>query len=1074
MKSTIEMLDNKHQGRVISTLKEHIATNSTVSVISSEFSLHAFTELKKHLKKINKFKLLVAADFNNKDNFINNLQGVNLDRHLRNQLNISSIARECSKWLQQKAEVKQAQTSIGQNFINIENNNTDANLAIVMGNSAFNTDGLGIAPSENIHMINCFYEQNQVQNYINMFNQLWETNNNNFLTELQQALKAIYGDKTAQQIYFLTLFNLFQDNINELNEDNIIKTKTGIKDTLVWQKLYKFQRDGVLGAIEKIEKYNGCIIADSVGLGKTFEALAIIKYYELRNDRILVLAPKKLRENWSIYTINDKRNIFVNDRFNFDILNHSDLTRQQGKSGELNLATLNWGNYDLVVIDESHNFRNNPSYKEGSITRYAKLMNDIIQAGVKTKVLMLSATPVNNRMNDLKNQVAFIVEGKDNALVANNIPSISQTLKIAQTHFNKWLDAEEDQRTTEVLLNNLNYDYFKLLDLVTIARSRKHIEKYYDLNEIGNFPTRLKPINRQTDIDIKRQFPSINEINRDIRILNLSAYSPLKYVLPHKKQKYSEKYDKKLDKGSIFKQTDREQSLTYLIRTNLFKRLESSINSFTLTLDKLLKGVNILLDKIAHHNNNDSIEEFNINEIDTEDEAFAPFMIGDKIKVLIQDMDIIRWQQELEADKIILEQLIHSAQQVSAPRDEKLREIKQLIRNKVNNPINSNNKKIIIFTAFADTANYLYDNIAEWAATELKLYSALVTGSSDNKTTMPNIRKDLLSIITNFSPISKERNKLEDDFNTEIDILIATDCIAEGQNLQDCDYLINYDIHWNPVRIIQRFGRIDRLGSQNTAIQLVNFWPNIELDEYINLESRVSGRMVLLDISATGEENIIEEDHGKMKDLEYRRKQLQKLQTEAVDLDELESGISITDLTLNDFRMELSDYLEKTATALDAIPLGAYATIDINNHLADNITSGVIFLLENTGKQLLTAKNYALAPYYLIYVADDGSIVISHDQTKKLLDTLKKITKYNKCINDNAINIFAQSTNAGTDMSHYQRLLAVAVQSITGAAAEQGVASLFSPGGTTIDQHSFKAIDDFEVISYLILVDSTN
>ena len=883
-------------------------------------------------------------------------------------------------------------------------------------------------------------------------------------------LEDIFATKSPELVYFLTLYNVFRDFLGELKEDEIIKTRTGIKDTLVWGKLYKFQRDGVLGAIDKIEKYNGCVIADSVGLGKTFEALAIIKYYELRNDRVLVLCPKKIRENWTIFTVNDKRNLFAADRFNYDVLNHTDLTRLRGRSGELNLETLNWGNYDLVVIDESHNFRNNPPRKDG-MTRYSRLMRDIIKAGVKTKVLMLSATPVNSRMNDLKNQVAFITEGVDDALCNSGIISIEQTLKKAQTRFNRWLKMPERQRTVESLLETLNFDYFKLLDLLTIARSRKHIEKYYDMAEIGEFPERAKPINIKAYIDTNDMFPPLMEINRDIRRLNLSAYAPLKYVLPEKLAEYSRKYDMQVAGGSVFKQIDREESLIHLMRVNLFKRMESSINSFALTLEKLLQGVRNIISRIDSHEEMD-VEELSIEEIEVESEEFSPFLIGSKVKVLISDVDRIRWKQELEEDEELLVKLLREAREIDPQRDEKLHSLKQMIAAKSEKPINTGNHKVIVFTAFADTANYLYKNIARWAQEELGLHSALVTGGSGgNQTTMPGLRKDLASIITSFSPVSKERNKIDESLTEEIDILIATDCISEGQNLQDCDYLINYDIHWNPVRIIQRFGRIDRLGSPNEIIQLVNFWPNMELDEYINLEARVSGRMVLLDISATGEENIIEfADAGKMNDLEYRRRQLEQLQSEVVDIEDLGGGISITDLTLNDFRMDLTGYLGDHADKLEQMPIGAFAVARPDDLIDDEIKPGVFFCLRSENAKVKVDNTYALAPHYLVYVADTGEVLLNFPQAKKILDLFKKLSLGRAHPDTEAVKRFNTATRNATDMSHYQNLLAKAVAAITGKAEEKGVESLFHRGGTALSKESFQGMDDFEVVSYLIIL----
>lgn len=1064
----VKILDNKNFGKVIDELRLQLEENGHLGIISNRLSIFAFRELKRLLQKMNDAHILLYDT--ELELFFKEICGGTEDRYLRNKLETKKCALEFSEWLDKKCQLREQNSIISQNMY-LTSSKTRPSFCII-GSSPFSTAGLGISASSAHYMNTCFNDDDKVASLQNWFDSLWESSNKSgqIKQKILRYLQLISSDMSAREIYFLTLFNIFKDLISDLDEEKIIKTQTGIKSTQIWQKLYKFQRDGVLGAISKIEKYNGCIIADSVGLGKTFEALAIIKYYELRNDRVLVLCPKKLRENWTLYTVNDKRNILSSDRFNYDVLNHTDLTRSHGYSGEINLATLNWGNYDLVVIDESHNFRNSPARKDDSVTRYSKLMNGIIKAGVKTKVLMLSATPVNNRMNDLKNQVAFIVEGKDDALNNNGIGSIEHTLKMAQTRFNAWLKLEGQEKTTASLLERLNFDYFKLLDLLTIARSRKHIEKYYDTSEVGKFPERLKPLNIKTGIDIHATFPSLEKINRDIRMLNLSAYAPLKYVLPQKVEEYSRKYDKEVAGGSVFRQVDREQSLIHLMRVNLFKRMESSIHSFSMTLEKLLEEVESLLSKIKDHNANDSVEEIDIEDIEVDDDEFAPFVVGKKVKVLIQDMDLIRWAQELEEDKEILKNLINPSKVIKSPEDEKLRHLKSLIQNKINNPINPNNKKVIVFTAFADTAKYLYENLSKWALNELGIYSALVTGTGDNKTDMPGIRKDLASIITSFSPISKERAKIDSSLTDEIDLLIATDCISEGQNLQDCDYLVNYDIHWNPVRIIQRFGRVDRLGSKNEKIQLVNFWPNMELDEYINLEARVSGRMVLLDISATGEENVIEfSDSGKMNDLEYRRKQLERLQNEVVDLEEIDGGISITDLTLNDFRMDLGDYVKSHEEMLSKMPFGAYSVIELGSKNED-LLPGVIFCLKNEGSQSVSDSTYALSPYYLVYVSDDGSIILQFTQVKKILDILKKIANSGKSISESAIERLNKETKNGNDMSHYQVLLGKAIHALTGAAEEKGVESLFSPGGTVMSKNSFKGIDDFEVVSYLILL----
>ena len=1070
------ILDNKKNGKVGDELRRQLSAGTKLSVMSGHFSIYAFASLKQQLKLVDGARLLLY--FSNPKNDQNEevsfplLEGDEFEVRYRNQLSQMKIAKECAKWLQEKSQVRTIKSpqSFGQNLFLVDSPNGDT--FAIQGSSAFTSTGLGYSESNRFDMNMCAKDALNTFAISDWFDSIW---NDPKASEdakdlLIKCLDRLTADQTSEFIYFLTLYNLFKDFLQDIDEENIIKSRTGFKDTLVWGKLYKFQRDGVLGAIDKLEKYNGCIIADSVGLGKTFEALAVIKYYELRNDRVLVLCPKKLRDNWTVFTVNDKRNLLASDRFNYDVLNHTDLTRTQGRSGEINLETLNWGNYDLVVIDESHNFRNSSSAKEG-LTRYSRLMDEIIRSGVKTKVLMLSATPVNNRMNDLKNQVAFITEGIDSAYGDFGISSIETTLKKAQTRFNQWLRAENHERKVELLLEGMNFDYFKLLDLLTIARSRKHIEKYYDVSEMGSFPERLQPVNIKSDIDNQDQFPPLREINRTIRKLNLSAYSPLKYVRADKRDEYSRKYDVKVKGGaSVFRQVDREQSLIHLMRVNLLKRMESSIHSFGLTLGKLQGEVEGLLEKLETHTASD-IEELGIEDIETDAPEFEDYLIGRKVKILIKDMDEHRWRQDLEDDHAKLTALLDEAHKVEASRDAKLHALRELIDRKCKNPINDGNRKIIVFTAFSDTANYLYEHLATWALENLNVFAAQITGSGTNKTNLPGQSNDFDSLLSSFSPVSKERSKIDESATKEIDLLIATDCISEGQNLQDCDYLVNYDIHWNPVRIIQRFGRIDRLGSKNKFIQLVNFWPNMELDEYINLEARVSGRMVLLDISATGEENVIEQDaSGAMNDLEYRRKQLHQLQNTVVDLEDMSGGVSITDLTLNDFRMDLSEFMKEHLPELEQAPTGLFAAATLDAGLSlDGLPSGVVFCLKNVGKPLNREDGYALAPYYLTYVSDDGQVNLNFVQSKKILDVLKKHGHGKRRPDTEAIARMDKRTKAGRDMSHYRSLLEVAVSSIIGKSEEKGVESLFSRGGTNVSRESFQGMEDFEVISYMVV-----
>ena len=1059
-----------------------VITHSTgelqkLSVVADYVTIYALNHIKRVLKKADELQIILNDPvyndpLNHEDIKVDPrlLLGDESESTYRNELQLRPLSREIAKLLEKKAKIRSISKPgvVRSHLLHVEG--SQARFAVNLSTSDLNSASLGYVATDHLSLNTMVTEEEAIQQVAGFIDKIW--NDPSLVDDAKipvlELLKRGYQDYSPQYLYYFTLFNLFKDYLDELDEDKIVKSKTGIKDSLVWNKLYRFQRDGVLGAIDKIEKYNGCIIADSVGLGKTFEALAVIKYYELRNDRVLVLCPKKLRENWTVFTLNDRRNPLVGDRFNYDVLNHTDLDRDRGYSGEINLDTINWSNYDLVVIDESHNFRNNNPHR-GHQTRYSKLMQNIIQSGVKTKVLMLSATPVNNRMNDLKNQVAFITEGDDTAFEEEGIESIQQVMKRAQVQFNGWLRDIAGNKAVDDLMERLDGRYFKLLDLLTIARSRKHIEKYYNIAEMGEFPERLPPRNVKSNIDLQDDFPPLKEINRNIQRLNLGAYSPLKYVRPDKQYEYSERYDMTLSSGNIFRQIDREESLIHLMRVNMLKRMESSIYSFSLTLQNLLSQIDELLDKIQNHSEYTD-ENLNIVDADLDDPELEDYLIGRKIKVLLQDMDLPRWKQELLEDRDLLLEMLTYSREVDAQRDAKLKDLLELIREKVANPINSDNNKVFIFTAFVDTANYLYEQIADWAKNELGIYTGLVEGSGRNKSNLKGGRNELNEILTNFSPRSKERRLAGGDEGKEIDILIATDCISEGQNLQDCDFMINYDIHWNPVRIIQRFGRIDRLGSQNTKIQLVNFWPNMELDEYIDLEERVSGRMVLLDISATGEENVID-PRKDMNDLDYRRQQLEQLQNEVIDLEEIHGGISITDLTYNDFKMDLMEFLKTRRRELEITPNGIHAITETDD---PEIPSGVIFCLKSLKSQDVTPQSSnSLTPHYLIFMRDDGEVEYNFVQSKKILDQFQHACAGRYEPLAELVKAFDRQTDNNRNMTAYTNCLEQSVESIVGQTREKGTATLFRSGGTAASNELSSSVDDFEVVSWLVINNSS-
>jgi superfamily II DNA or RNA helicase len=1077
--------------RPIDELKRGLSTAERLDAVTPALSLPAIAELVPALKTTRSARLLMPTSQLTPQA----LQGDEADRPWRNRLEQRVTARRFAEWLKSRAEVK---PSAATQALLVTSTSTEPTLALT-GTSALTTKGLGLLPSGD-GFVQAFAGGSECAAHAAWFQSLWDRTTADPATKAQllQTLVDFDAPLSPSWVYFLILQQLFGSRGDDLDEDRVVNAATGIKGTAVWQKLFRFQRDGVIGAIDKLQKYGGCIVADSVGLGKTFEALAVIKYYELRNNRVLVLCPKRLRDNWTLYKSNDQRNVLADDRFHYDVLNHTDLTRDDGFSGDIDLKNVKWGNYDLIVIDESHNFRNRPANK-GRKTRYEHLMENIIKSGVKTRVLMLSATPVNNRLADLRNQIMFATENDDAALAERGIASIERTTRVAQASFNRWLDLEDEDRSSEKLIDMLGFDYFKLLDLLTIARSRKHIERYYGTDETGRFPERLKPKNIVADVDTDGvpgtrkvagsdveiptrgvgSFNSVKEINHEIRRLNLSAYSPLKYVLPQKRAAYDLKYETSKDGKKLFDQIYREQSLVHLLRVNLLKRMESAVTSFKLTLERQLRDVDDMLQKLSAHEGSISFwnerDEAAIADIDVEDPGFEDVLVGNAIKVALHDIDRARWQQDLTEDRDRLARLLAAAEVVTAARDDKLLRLKQLISDKVAHPINTSsegvgNKKVIIFSAFADTAAYLYENISTWAKASLGLETALVTGGGRNQATLPGLRSDLSSILCAFSPRSKSRpaNATADG---DLDILIATDCISEGQNLQDCDTLINYDIHWNPVRVIQRFGRIDRIGSRNTVIQMINFWPNMELDEYINLARRVTARMALVDVSATGEENLFaQQDKMQMNDLEYRRRQLLRLKDEVVDLEDLKSGVSISDLTLNDFRLDLSRFWADQGDVLSDAPFGVHTAVTAP--VGSGIVGGVIFCLRACGASAATLAEpgYPLAPHFVVHVGDDGGIVLPYTHAKQVLERLKQLCVGKEVPDGAAVARVDKLTKNGADMSVFQRRLADAVAAVTGKSETRAVASLFSKGPTLLKKGDFAGQDDFEVVAYLVVV----
>lgn len=1069
--------------RVIDDLKQLLLSdNSQISIAAASFSIYAYEALKEELEKVDCVNFIFTSptfytDKSEKQkrefyipklNRERSLFGSDFEIRLRNQLTQRAIARECADWIRRKARFKTNITHGSMNtFLNIKEGEETYTY---MPFNEFTTTELGLDRGNNIcPMVVGMPGHSSTDMFLKNFAELWKDKEKfqDVTDNVIENIETVYKENAPAFIYFITLYNIFNEFLEDISEDVLPNEATGFKSSVIWNKLYNFQRDASLAIINKLEKYNGCILADSVGLGKTFTALSVIKYYENRNRNVLVLCPKKLNDNWQTFRSNYKNNPVLADRLRYDILFHSDLSRDKGLSNGLDLERVNWGNYDLIVIDESHNFRNggrfdnddeDDDFKEN---RYARLMNKVIRSGVKTKVLMLSATPVNNRFSDLKNQLQLAYEGKAENIndlldTGKNIDSI---FRDAQTVYSKWAKLPPEKRTTEKLVDSLSYDFFQLLDAVTIARSRSHIIKYYNTNDVGKFPERLSPISRRpklTDLNDAITFADIAEmLNR----LNLSIYTPSLFIFESEKGNYGIDYE-----GEGLTVDGREKGIRKLVAINLLKRLESSVNSFRLTLTRIrdfIKDSITAIDKFQESGTGTvDVTDFS-EDFDTEDNENDPF-VGRKSKINLRDMDYVSWRRDLKADLEVLELLILMLKDITPEHDTKLQQLVADLKNKFEHPINGSNKKVLIFTAFADTANYLYEQLSGRILNDCGLHTALITGSTEGKCTLPKLKCTFNDILTYFSPLSKDRDAIHPNDTREIDVLIATDCISEGQNLQDCDYLINYDIHWNPVRIIQRFGRIDRIGSKNDVIQLVNYWPDMELDDYIKLKGRVESRMKATVITSTGDDNLL--SANEKGDLEYRRNQLKKLQNEVVDIEDMDTGVNIMDLGLNEFRLDLLANLKEHPN-MDLTPFGMSAVVNAS----ELIEPGVMYVLKNKNNGVNIDRSNLLHPFYMVYLSHTGTVICDHLSPKKLLDKMRYACK-DKTEPDKVLcKQFNKETRDGKNMRHYSDLLQSAIESIITVKEESDIDDFLNGVQGNLFSNEIRGLDDFELICFLVI-----
>ena len=1072
----MKLIDNLSE-KLVDDLRVTMQRDSRVSIAAACFSVYTYEELKAQLENIDELRFLFTSPtflqektakarrefYIPRRNREKALHGSEFEIRLRNDFSQKAISRECADWIRRKVCFKSNQTAEGiPNFMIIDSA-APVTYAPVNG---FTRADLGCERGSNLFTMINRIDAPQSTQYLELFNTIWNDKQRlqDVTDTVLESITTAYQENSPEFLYFFALYNIFGDFLEHVSEDDLPSDTNGFKESIVWNKLYTFQKDAALAIISKLEQFNGCILADSVGLGKTFTALAVIKYYENRNLRVLVLCPKKLSDNWITYKANYRNNPLAGDRLRYDVLYHTDLSREQGFSGETDLSKLNWAAYDLVVIDESHNFRNGGAVDDdGKSNRYTKLMNKVIRPGARTRVLMLSATPVNNRFYDLRNQLALAYEGNSSAwkdkLDTNR--SVEEIFRSAQKQFNAWSKLAPSQRTTEQLMRMLDFDFFEILDAVTIARSRQHIEKYYNIEEIGNFPTRLPPVTKQPPLTDLNNAITYDEIYELILSLTLSIYTPSNYILPSRLKKYA---DLNHEGKNSLTQAGREEGIRRLMSINLLKRLESSVHSFRLTLQRIRDMIAATLDTIHTYDPHKIIELKELTgaaDFDVDDMESDLFTVGRKVKIALEDMDYLTWQRDLQTDFETLQLLLGMVADITPGHDSKLQTLLQTLAEKQREPLNKDNRKVLIFTAFSDTAQYLYEQVGAYMLRSFGLHTALVTGSVEGRSTVPKFKADLNNVLTCFSPVSKDRAALMPN-GPDIDILIATDCISEGQNLQDCDCVINYDIHWNPVRLVQRFGRIDRIGSRNVVIQMINFWPDVQLDAYIDLRARVETRMKALVLSSTGDDNPLSpEEKG---DLEYRREQLQRLRTEVVDLEDMRGGVSITDLGLNEFRMELLEYA-KHHPELETCPGGISAV----TAATPDAPPGVVFVLKNVHNEVNINDRNRLHPYYLVYLDEDGVTLHSHLCPKDILDAMRQLCRGQKQPDKALCLVFNAETDDGRKMQKYSDLLEDAVLSIVDAKADSDLDSLFRAGGTTALLDKVSGLDDFELICFVVV-----
>jgi len=1027
------ILDNENENLKVHEWISKYTEEGKFDIVTGYFTIGALSFLSKTVnEKIDQFRL-VLGDIVSLDIEENRpLDLLNENISIEASLKLSRISQECVKFLRQEnviAKTLEPNFCHAKSFLFNPMEDDDRNKYFISGSSNLTEAGIGLKQTNNIELnIAETGNNNQYKELVEWFETLWNKpqahlkktiinkdgsiKKVDFKEYLISEIEKIFIKYTPREIYYKILFELFGSQLLEDESDPDFNRQVGrLENSVIYNALYGFQKKGVLSLIRMLQKYNGAILADAVGLGKTWSALAVMKFFQQQGREILLLCPKKLEINWKRYRKHQDSK-FEKDQLDFFVRFHTDLNEARVEKYD-DRADKYFTNDKpkLIVIDESHNLRNNKS------NRYKFLMESILQPNEDIKVLMLSATPINNSLNDIRNQFNLMVQGNVYGYEESlGVKNIDYSFRRAQKAFNEWRSSPAP--IISDFIKELPANFFTITDNLTVARTRKMIEGQ-EASLV--FPKKEKPINLFVTPHELGNFETFEELFNQFPPM-LSGYQPSFYL------------DESAETQNVLQdEKQRDRFLVKMLYILMVKRLESSWFSFYSTVGKIKDHHQNALDKIKafqENKKNESIseEDFSLFEDDDLEADYEEFTLGKKRKISIEDIDaagnLDNYKFDLKKDIDALDNLYSNLikfekkieKETIQPNnlksvDNKLEVLIQQINKKRASGKNDGNQKMVIFTVYRDTANYLFKELKARGFDKL----AMVSGSGSLVSDTDEESKLFEPILERFAPFTKLYREKEWDFESftsstldyknwiewvaenhpktynklqnPIDIIIATDALSEGQNLQDADMVVNYDIHWNPVRIIQRMGRIDRLGSPNKTISGINFWPSKNINIYLNLQGRIEQRMAAMklagaEVDINFSDSFREMAHDENLDQQMTNRMLRQMEVTFDDLDGEES-FGFDDLSLENYRQDLWDEFNKDKEKYQRMPKGVYSGYKGDKNICSQ--DGIIALMGYPHRPT-KAKSHEYKVFELIYINQKGEQVLLNQ--KEVLDAI--------------------------------------------------------------------------------------